>query len=174
MIQMFRVLLRDKAAAIGLLIIILAVGVALTGPWIAPYPDDAFETDIMSRLQPPDANHWLGTDDFGRDVLSRVILGTGNALGVALGVVAAALAVGVPLGLWAGYRGGVVGNAIMRVTDIFLAVPSLILAIALAQLLHAGIGGAILALSLTYWPHFCRSVYAETKSAKTATSIEAL
>ena len=174
MTRLVRALLRDRAGAAGLLIIVLASGIALAGPWIAPYPDDAFDTNILVRLEPPSTAHWMGTDDFGRDVLSRVILGTGNALSVALGVVAASVAIGVPLGLWAGYWGGVLGNAIMRVTDIFLAVPSLILAIALAQLLHAGIGGAILALTLSYWPHFCRSIYAETKAAKTATFVEAL
>ena len=73
-----------------------------------------------------------------------------------------------------GQVGGRFGDALMRVTDVFLAVPSLILAIALAQLLHAGIGGAILALSLTYWPHFCRQVYAETSSMKTSVFVEAL
>ena len=172
--RLVRTILRDRAGALGLLIIVLASGIALTGPWIAPYPDDAFETDLMSRLEAPSAAHWMGTDDLGRDVFSRVILGTGNALSVAIGVVAASLAIGVPLGLLAGYREGLVGNAIMRVTDIFLAVPSLILAIALAQLLHAGLGGAILALTLSYWPHFCRSVYAETKAAKTSTFVEAL
>jgi peptide/nickel transport system permease protein len=167
-------LFRDRAGAAGLLIIVLASAVAIAGPWIAPYPDDAFNTDVMSRLEAPSAAHWMGTDDLGRDVLSRVILGTGSALLIAAGVVAASLAIGVPLGLWAGYRGGIAGNAIMRVTDIFLAVPSLILAIALAQLLHAGIDGAILALALSYWPHFCRSVYSETKAAKSATFVEAL
>jgi peptide/nickel transport system permease protein len=169
-----RVFARDKAALFGLLIVLCAVIVSFAGPYIVPYPDDAFETNILSRLEPPSAEHWFGTDDFGRDVLTRVVLGTGNALAVAVGVASSAILVGVPLGMWAGYYGSWFGEAVMRVTDVFLAVPSLILAIALAQLMHAGVGGAIFALSLTYWPHFCRNVYAETRSAKTAVYVEAL
>jgi peptide/nickel transport system permease protein len=172
--HILRLFARDRAALLGLIIILFAVILTVVGPIIVPYPDDAFDTNIMTRLEPPSWAHWFGTDDFGRDILTRVILGTGNALGVAVGVASAAMFVGVPLGLLAGYHGGRFGEAVMRVTDVFLAVPSLILAIALAQLLHAGIGGAILALSLTYWPHFCRNVYSETRSAKTATFVEAL
>ena len=169
-----RVFARDKAALFGLSIVLLAAMLTIIGPYLAPYPDDAFETNILARLQPPDAAHWFGTDDFGRDVFTRVILGTGNALGVAVGVATAAMLAGVPFGLWAGYHGGVFGEAVMRVTDVFLAVPSLILAIALAQLLRAGVPGVIFALSLTYWPHFCRNVYAETRGAKISVFVEAL
>jgi peptide/nickel transport system permease protein len=171
---MLRTFCRDKVAVIGALVVLFALLVAAFGAYLAPYPQDAFDSNILVRLESPSADHLFGTDDFGRDVLSRVILGTGNALAVGGGVVAAALLVGVPLGLWAGYFGGWIGELTMRVTDVFLAVPSLILAIALAQLLHGGIGSAIIALTLTYWPHFCRSVYAETKSLKSATFVEAL
>ena len=175
--RLVRASVRDRAGALGLLIIILASGIAVAGPWIAPYPDDAFETHLTSRLEAPSAAHWMGTDDLGRDVLSRVILGTGNALSVAIGVVAASPAIGVPLGLLAGYWEGLIGNAIMRVTDIFLAVPSLIFAIALAQL-HArrprrsdpragrSATGRISAGASM------RSI--KTKAAKTSTFIEAL
>jgi peptide/nickel transport system permease protein len=172
--HVLRIFARDKAAVVGLVIVLFAIFLGIAGPYVVPYPDDAFETNIMSRLEAPSAEHWFGTDDFGRDIFSRVILGTGNALTVAVGVAAAAILVGVPLGMWAGYYGRWRGEAVMRVTDVFLAVPSLILAIALAQLLHAGISGAILALSLTYWPHFCRNVYAETRSAKNSVYVEAL
>ena len=172
--QVLRILARDKAAVLGLVIVLFAIFLSFSGPYIVPYPDDAFETNIMSRLEAPSAEHWFGTDDFGRDIFSRVILGAGNALTVAVGVAMAAILVGVPLGMWAGYYGRWFGEAVMRITDIFLAVPSLILAIALAQLLHAGIGGAVLALSLTYWPHFCRNVYAETRSARSSVYVEAL
>jgi peptide/nickel transport system permease protein len=165
---------RDKAAVVGLAVVLFAVVLTFVGPLIVPYPQDAFDTNILARLEPPGAEHWFGTDDFGRDILTRVVLGTGTALAIAVGVAAAAMAIGVPLGLLAGYYGGVFGEATMRVTDVFLAAPSLILAIALAQLLHAGIGGAVLALTLTYWPHFCRNVYAETRSAKTSVYVEAL
>ena len=174
MIYLLRLFARDRAALAGGAVVALAIFLAVVGPFIVPYPLDASATNILDSLDPPSRLHWFGTDDFGRDVLTRVTLGTGNALEVAIGVAAAAIAVGVPLGLWAGYFGGWIGESVMRVTDIFLAVPSLVLAIALAQLLHAGVGSAILALSLSYWPHFCRSVYAEARSAKSAVFVEAL
>lgn len=171
---MLRTFCRDKVAVIGALVVLFALVLAVFGVHLAPYPQDAFESHLLLRLEPPSAAHLFGTDDFGRDVLSRVILGTGNALVIAGGVVTAAVLIGVPLGLWAGYFGGWFGELTMRVTDVFLSVPSLILAIALAQLLHGGVGSAVIALSLTYWPHFCRNVYAETKSLKSATFVEAM
>lgn len=169
-----RALFKDRAAVAGALIVILMIVLTFAGRQLVPYPDDAFSTNLLTRLEPPEADHLFGTDDLGRDVLSRVVLGTGNALGIGLGVVAVAIAIGVPLGLIAGYFVNWGSETVMRVTDIFLAVPSLILAMALAQLLTPGLGSAILALSITYWPHFARSVYAETKSVKTAPFIEAL
>lgn len=172
--RLFQLLARDRAALVGAVLITIIIALAAVGPWVVPYPDDAFETNILARLEPPSAEHWFGTDDFGRDVFSRTILGAGDALGLAVGVALAAMCVGVPLGLWAGYYGGRLGDVVMRVTDIFLAVPSLILAIALAQLMRAGVAGAILALGLTYWPHFCRNVYAETRAMRQAVFVEAL
>jgi peptide/nickel transport system permease protein len=169
-----RMFLRDPSAVAGTLIVFAAVLIALVGDHIVPFPHDAVDSHLLLRLKPPSAAHLLGTDHFGRDVLSRTLLGTGNALAIALGVVGLAIVVGVPLGLVAGFFGGTVGEIIMRLTDIFLAVPSLILAIALAQLLQPGLGSAVIALGFTYWPHFCRSVYAETRAVKSATFVEAL
>jgi peptide/nickel transport system permease protein len=103
-----------------------------------------------------------------------VILGSRAALTVAVLVVAGALAIGVPLGLCAGYRGGWIADGIMRVTDVFLAVPQLILALALAQLLGPSLENAMVALTLTYWPFFTRIVYAETRRLKVSVFVEAL
>ncbi|HUZ90288.1 MAG TPA: ABC transporter permease [Methylocella sp.] len=167
-------LLRDRAALSGALIVLTAVMLVMLGGHIVPYPHDAYATDLLHRLAPPEPSHVFGTDDLGRDVFSRVVLGTGNSLGIGLGVVGVAILIGVPLGLLAGYFEGWGSQLIMRVTDVFLAVPSLILAIVLAQLLRPGLGSAIIALSLTYWPHFTRSVCAETVKIKSTTFIEAL
>lgn len=169
----FGALLRDPAGRIGLVIVMAVLALALFGRHIAPYPDDSYATNLLARLQPPEPAHLFGTDDFGRDVLSRVILGAGGALLIGLGVVCSAIAIGVPLGLIAGYGDGWGSQVIMRVTDVFLAVPSLILAVALAQLLRPGLGSAVIALTLTYWPHFARNAYAETRSLRSATFIEA-
>lgn len=166
--------LRDIPAVIGLVIIIVIVFVAMFGWLIVPRPDEVYESNILLRLKPPSWDYPFGTDNLGRDIFSRVILGTRSALIVALTVVAIAIGIGVPLGLYAGYVRGPVSELIMRITDVFLAVPQLILALALAQLLSRGIESAMLALALTYWPFFTRTVYAETRRVRSMLFIEAL
>ncbi|MGE0315247.1 MAG: ABC transporter permease [Lautropia sp.] len=169
-----RKFLRDVPATLGLLLVLLTVLLAIFGPSLAPFPDDAFESHILQRLQAPSAEFPFGTDNLGRDVLSRVILGARYALGVAMLVVGVAISIGVPLGLVAGYFGGWLSEVVMRVTDVFLAVPQLILAVVLAQLLKPSLESAMLALAATYWPFFCRTVYAETRRLKTSLFVDAL
>jgi len=169
-----RHLLRDPVAALGLLIVLCALLIAIFAPWIAPYPEDAFESHLLQRLRPPSAEFPFGTDNLGRDILSRVILGTRNALLVAVAVVVAAMAIGVPIGLAAGWKEGWLSDVLMRVTDVFLAVPQLILALALGQLIAPGIGAAMVALALTYWPFFARTVYSETRRLRSSLFVEAL
>ena len=165
---------RDVSAVIGLVIVLSTVVVAAVAPYVAPYPDDAFESHPLQRLKPPSVKFPFGTDNLGRDVFSRVLLGSRAALAVAVLVVSASMLIGVPLGLIAGYHRGWGSDAIMRVTDIFLAVPQLILALALAQLLRPSLQNAMLALSLTYWPFFTRIVYAETRRLRVSVFVEAL
>ncbi len=165
---------RDRSALTGLVIVVLVALVALLAYRIAPFPDDAFNSDPFKRLQPPDGTYWLGTDSLGRDILSRLLLGTRIALGIALSVVGCSMVIGVPLGLIAGYYGGWRSDAMMRVTDVFLAVPQLILALALAQILRPSLESAMAALALTYWPFFTRIVYAETTRLRHALFVEAL
>jgi peptide/nickel transport system permease protein len=169
-----RKLLRDPVASLGLSLVLLAVLVAIFAPWLAPYPEDAFESHLLQRLQPPSVEFPFGTDYLGRDILSRVILGTRDALTVAISVVAGAMMIGVPLGLVAGWRDGWLSDLVMRVTDVFLAVPQLILALALGQLMAPGLTTAMVALSLTYWPFFTRTVYAETRRLRGALFVDAL
>src|SRR3954453_5482655 len=165
---------RDLPAVAGLLIVLAVVAVALLGPWIAPHPEDAAASHLLQRLKPPSAAFPFGTDNLGRDLLSRVILGDRGALEVAVVVVAIAAGIGVPLGLVAGYRSGWLSEAIMRITDVFLALPQLILALALAQLMTPSLETAMIALALTYWPFFARLVYAETRRLQTALFVDAL
>lgn len=169
-----RHLMRDPVAAFGLLIVVFAVFVATFAHWLASFPDDAFESNIMQRLRPPSAEFLFGTDNLGRDIFSRVILGTRSALLVALAVVLAAMLIGVPVGLIAGWRDGWLSEGLMRFTDVFLAVPQLILALALGQLLAPGIFTAMVALALTYWPFFARTVFAETRRLRGALFVDAL
>jgi peptide/nickel transport system permease protein len=165
---------RDFPALAGLVIVLAIVVVALIGPWVAPYPGDAAGSHLLQRLKPPSAAFPFGTDNLGRDLLSRVILGARGALEVAVIVVVLAAGIGVPLGLVAGYRSGWVSEAIMRVTDVFLALPQLILALALAQLMSPSLESAMIALALTYWPFFTRLVYAETRRLQSSLFVDAL
>jgi peptide/nickel transport system permease protein len=170
----FAKLSRDLPAMLGLGIVLFVLFIALFGPWLAPYPGDASASHLLRRLKPPTAEFPFGTDNLGRDIFSRVILGARGALSIALTVVGVAMLIGVPLGLVAGYRGGWISEAIMRVTDIVLAIPQLVLALALAQLMSPSIESAMLALSLTYWPFFTRIVFAETRRLSSSMFVDAL
>ena len=169
-----RKFLRDVPAVLGFAIICAVVLIALLGPALLPRPEAAFDSNVLQRLRPPSDAFWFGTDNLGRDICSRVILGARGALAVALSTVAIATAIGVPAGLFAGYTDGWASELVMRVTDVFLAVPQLILALAIAQLIGRGLESAMLALALTYWPFFCRTVYAETRRVRHALFVEAL
>ena len=171
---MLRLLLRDLPALFGLIIVLLVVVLAIGGPWLAPHPADASASHLLLRLKPPSAAYPFGTDNLGRDILSRVILGARGALEVSLLVVGASMAIGVPLGLLAGYRDGWVSEAVMRMTDVFLALPQLVLALALAQMLGPSLQSAMIALVATYWPFFTRIVFAETRRLRRALFVDAL
>ncbi len=159
---------------IGLGIVVVVILIAVLGPLLAPYPGDALASHLARRLKPPTAAFPFGTDNLGRDILSRVILGARGALQVALTVVGLSMAIGVPLGLFAGYRSGVVSETIMRVCDVVLAIPQLILALALAQLMGPSLQSAMLALSLTYWPFFTRIVQADARRLRQSVFVDAL
>jgi peptide/nickel transport system permease protein len=165
---------RDIPALFGLIIVLSALIIAVIGEWIAPYPGDIAASHLSQRLRPPSADFPFGTDNLGRDILSRVIMGTRGALQVALGVVALAILIGVPLGLIAGYTRGWLSEIIMRVTDVFLSLPQLVLALALAQLMRPSLETAMIALALTYWPFFARLVYAETRRLQASLFVDAL
>jgi peptide/nickel transport system permease protein len=165
---------RDTSGMIGVVIVLTAALVAALAPHLAPHPLDAYESHPAERLQGPSRAFPLGTDNLGRDVLSRVILGTRAALTIAVLVVVGAMLIGIPFGLVAGYQRGWVLGVIMRVTDVFLAVPQLILALALAQLLGPSLKNAMLALTLTYWPFFTRIVFAEARRVRVSVFVEAL
>lgn len=165
---------RDRVAMFGLAIVLLIVVLAIFGQWIAPYPEDAYDVKVWQRLRPPSAEFFMGTDALGRDIFSRVIMGAQVALIISVTVVLASALIGVPLGLIAAWRTGWVSDAVMRVTDIFLAVPQLVLALAFAAVMAPSIQTAMLALTLTYWPFFTRIVYGEARRVRSALFIDAL
>jgi peptide/nickel transport system permease protein len=152
-----RGLRRRPLMAIGLGIIIVAVLVAVLAPLITPYPADAGSvTHPTNTLAAPGHGHILGTDQLGRDVFTRVIYGARTSLLIVLSVLVLAALIGVPLGIVAGATGGWVDDAIMRITDIFLAFPALLLALALATVLSPSASHAALAIAVTWWPWYAR------------------
>lgn len=153
-------LLREPAALIGAGIVLFFVLLAVFARWIAPYDPNA--PDWMAIRQAPDAAHWFGTDDLGRDVLSRVIFGTQASLLAGVVSVAVAVLVGVPLGLVAGYYGRFADMAISRLADALLACPFLVLAIALAAFLGPSLENAMIAIGISAMPIFVRVTRAQT------------
>ncbi len=150
---------RDPLALGSLLIIISFLLIAIFASWIAPYPEQgAGRTHPETLSLPPSWEHPFGTDQLGRDVLSRVIMGARPALIVPLGVVTIAVLIGAPLGAVAGYKGGKVDEIIMRITDLFLAFPSLLLAMAITAALGRGLENAAIALVISWWPWYTRLV----------------
>lgn len=149
----------------GGLAAVLIVAVALLAPLIAPFPGDAgTATHPFVVLHPPSARHWFGTDNVGRDILSRVLYGARVSPLVALVVLLIACAIGIPLGLAAGYFGGWLDEVIMRVTDIFLAFPPLLLALALAAMLPASLTSVTIAIAVTWWPWYTRLIRGQAAS----------
>jgi peptide/nickel transport system permease protein len=150
------------------------VVVALLAPLLAPFPGDAgTATHPFAVLHPPSAQHWFGTDNVGRDVLSRVLYGVRISPLIALIVLLIAGAIGIPLGLAAGYFGGWLDEVIMRVTDIFLAFPPLLLALAFAAVLPATLTTVIIAIAISWWPWYVRLIRGQAASVTGRPYIEA-
>jgi len=166
-----RRLLRRKGAIFGLVVIALFVLVAVFAPLISPY-DPAAQSWTLVR-KPPSWPHWLGTDDVGRDILSRIIFGARASLLAGVISVCIAVSIGVPLGLMAGYLGGLVDGVLSRLTDAMLAIPYLILAIALAAFLGPSLGNAMIAIGITATPVFVRLTRGQVLAVKVEDYIEA-
>lgn len=165
---------RSTSAMLGLFIVAIFLLLAAVGPSIVPYPEDALGAIHLDRkLQPPSADHWFGTDEVGMDIYSRVVVGARTTLWIGLTITGLAILIGVPLGLVAGMSDGWMREVIMRVTDVFLSIPGLILAIAIVGALGPGIINAMIALSLVWWPGYVRLVQAKVLSVRNETYVEA-
>ena len=173
LVYVLRRLARDRSALLGLILVLLVVLAAILAPVISTHPEAVWDMNPANRLKPPGGEWLLGTDRMGADIYSRVIYGARITLLIAFVAVGVSLLIGVPIGLWAGWNELWIGEALMRVSDVFLAVPQIVLAIAIAQTLGPSIENVILALSVTYWPWFARLVYAEVRALKNETFIEA-
>lgn len=150
----------NRSALFGLLVLMVIVAAALFAPWLAN--QDIYAQNLAQRLQPPGADHWLGTDELGRDIFSRLLYGARITLYIAALTAIVITPLGLLIGTAAGYLGGWVDTVLMRLVDIFLAFPSLILALAFVAALGPGIENAIIAISLSAWPPIARLARAET------------
>ncbi len=150
---------RNPIAMIGLLIVVGLVTIAALAPWITT--SDGLELHLADRLQAPSSEHWFGTDELGRDIFDRIIWGSRITLYIVALVSIIVVPIGLLIGTVAGYIGGWVDTVLMRLTDIFLAFPRLILAMALVAVLGRGLENAVLAIALTTWSPFARIVRAE-------------
>ncbi|THB81185.1 MAG: ABC transporter permease [Desulfobacteraceae bacterium] len=167
-------LLKRKSAGLALIILCMTFAAALFAPWISPYPEQGRgDVNVEHRLLPPSSDYYLGTDIYGRDMLSRVIFGSRISIFGGICIVISAALIGVPLGLWAGYNEGVSGTLIMRVVELFLSFPSTLIGMAISLILGAGWYTAIIALIIPWWPWYTRLVQGEVVSIKHMLYVEA-
>jgi peptide/nickel transport system permease protein len=166
-----RRLVRNPAAMFGLVVVVLVVGMAVFAPLLAPYDPDA--QNLLNRLQSPSAAHWLGTDDFGRDQLSRLIYGARVSLVAAAELVAIGAGIGTVLGMIAGYRGGRFDSATGRVVDVMMTLPGFLVAITVLAVLGPGLTNAMIAVGILVTPVFFRVARAATQDVREETYVEA-
>lgn len=155
-----QIFLSNPLALVGLVIVVILLAIAAVAPWLAHGSPTG--QDLSLRLEPPSAAFWFGTDELGRDIYTRILYGARITLGIVSLVVVIVAPIGLLVGCIAGYLGGIADILLMRVTDIFLAFPRLILALAFVAALGPGIENAVIAISLTAWPPYARIARAET------------
>ncbi|MGX1497677.1 peptide/nickel transport system permease protein [Labrenzia sp. MBR-25] len=170
--RVFAALLRNPLAVVGGFIILVLIVMAIFAPLLAPY--SPIGQDLANRLMPPSAGHWMGTDELGRDIYSRVVYGARITLMIVTMVAVIAAPIGLIVGAISGYFGGWTDRVLMGVTDIFLSMPKLILALAFVAALGPGIENAIIAIAITAWPAYARIARAETITFRDAEFIAAV
>jgi len=169
--QLGRWIRSDPRAALSIAYLLLLLMFAIGAPFIAPYPPN--EQNLAEILVPPSGDHWLGTDDLGRDVLSRLIWGAPNSFYASILAVSVAIILGVPIGLFAGYVGGWVDQAISRFIDALLSFPFIVLAIAVTGALGIGLTNAMLSVGFAFAPFLARLVRAQTLVVKSSLYVDA-
>jgi peptide/nickel transport system permease protein len=164
-LRILRALLQRPSAAVGLVILLFWIIVAFTVTFVIPF--DPLVTDVSARLQPPSAAYWFGTDDLGRDIFRRTLYGARISLPAGFLTVAGALLIGSVIGAVAGYAGGWVDVILMRLADMVLAFPSIVLAMAIAAALGPGLKNALIAIVVVLWPEYARLMRAQVLAIKT-------
>jgi peptide/nickel transport system permease protein len=166
-----RLLIKNPLTLASIIVLGALVFMAIFAPWITPY--SPYEINVEERYKPLSLKHPFGTDHLGRDTLSRVIFGTRLSLTAGILIVAISVAIGWPLGVIAGYLGGKIDDLIMRITDMFLAFPSLVLALIIAFVLGPSLINSMIAVSVTWWPWYTRLARAVSVSLKEQAFVEA-
>lgn len=161
----WRLLARNPVTLVSSVVLVVVAVVTVAANWIVPYGVN--DVDVPNALAPPSGSHWLGTDELGRDVLSRVLVATQASMRIAVVSVAFAVVVGVTVGLIAGYRGGWLDAVLMRIVDVMFAFPVLLLALAVVAILGPGVTTTILAIGIVYTPIFARVARASTLGVRT-------
>jgi peptide/nickel transport system permease protein len=165
---------RNRLSMLALVILLIIMVVSILSPVIVPYPMDISDAaHIADKFLPPSAEHWMGTDELGRDIFSRVLYGGRVSVATAIIAVGISLLIGVPLGAVAGACGKIADNIIMRITDVFLSFPPLLLAIALVAIMGSGLTNAIIAISISWWPWYTRLVRGQAISIKERVFVQA-
>lgn len=170
-ISVWRRFKHNRRAVVGLVVVVLFVVVAIFANWVAPY--DPLEQNLQSILSPPSQTHIFGTDEFGRDILSRIIYGARISLAVGVGAILVACLIGCILGSIAGYYGGVLGNLIMRAMDILLSIPSILLSIAIVAALGASVQNLIFVIGVANVPRYVRTMQSAILSVRNQEFVEA-
>lgn len=167
-------LAKNKLSLAAMILLLAIILMAIFAPYIIPYPEDLTDAAHMEdKLLAPSMEHLMGTDELGRDIFSRVVYGARVSLTAALSAVGIALVIGIPLGAIAGSFGGWVDNLIMRITDVFLSFPPLLLAIAMVALMGSGLNNAVLAIAISWWPWYTRLVRGQAISVKERKFVQA-
>ena len=171
----FKFLVKRPLYTAGFIIVMAFTIIGSIAPYILTKPEDAWGVtyDLNKAFQPPSLEYPFGTDAYGRDMLNRIILGSRYSLIIAVCVVGLSLIIGVIVGLVAGYLAGFIGTILMRLTDMFLAYPPLLLAVAFASVLGRGVLTTIMALAISWWPWYARLMYVSVNSVKSAQYVEA-
>lgn len=171
--EIYRMLIKNKMAMVGLIILIILILLAVFADVIANYDTVVIKQNLSERLMAPNSKHWLGTDEFGRDIFARLIHGARVSLKVGILAVSLAIVLGGILGAISGFYGGKIDNIIMRIMDIFLAVPSILLAIAIVSALGPSIINLMIAISVSSVPRYARIVRASVLSIRDQEFVEA-
>jgi peptide/nickel transport system permease protein len=167
MIRALRIISANPLSLIGLVLVLTILGAATFAPWIAPFPThNSAVVDFLYANNAPDGRNWMGTDLVGRDIFSRILYAYRISLGLGVVVLAIATPVGTIVGLLAGYLGGWVEAVLMRLVDIFLSIPPLVLAIAVLGVLEPTLTNAMIAVTVMWWPWYARLVYSIARSER--------